>query len=508
MTPTHRLLARQLRKHFGDAAPTDARMEAFLLAVQSAYEQFDADRHLLDRAMKLSSDELSSAVESLRQQNSLEHDVLEKLRSSISALGAPDLAAPGRNDLLELAAVMQQLVAERNASKAALEAAKEAAEAASRAKSEFLAVMSHEIRTPLNAVIGFASLMAETPGADHREHVSIIQRSGEHLLAIINDILDFSKIEAGHLDLAHVPVELGELCDDALSFVRPPARAKHLTLRAEGLERLPACAMGDGVRLRQILVNLLNNAVKFTAAGSVTLRTEAVPDGDRWLFRCAVVDTGIGIPAGYLPKLFRAFSQVDSSNVRQHGGTGLGLAISRRLAELMGGTLEVESTAGVGSTFTLTVPLIRCVELTDAPLAAPAASPGALRILVAEDHAHNRTLMRLGLEAAGYAPVFVEDGRAATAALARPDDFDVVFLDLQMPEVDGFGVVTALRQTVPQERPPYLIALTASVQPEDRARVLAAGMHEFIAKPAPIAELRAALERARAWISSRAPSRP
>ncbi len=503
MTPSHRLLARQLRKHFGDAAPADARMETFLAAVQSAYEQFDADRQLLDRAMKLSSDELSAAVESLRQQNALERDVLEKLRSSIRALGAPDLAAHGSADLLELAAVMQQLVAERNASKAALEAAKEAAESSSRAKSEFLAVMSHEIRTPLNAVIGFASLMAETPEADHREHVAIIQRSGEHLLAIINDILDFSKIEAGHLELADAPVELAELCEDALCFVRQPARAKRLALQAEGLERLPAAVMGDAARLRQILVNLLNNAVKFTAAGSVTLRTEATLADDRWLFRGLVVDTGIGIPADHLPKLFRAFSQVDSSNVRQHGGTGLGLAISRRLAELMGGTLDVESAVGIGSTFTLTVPLGRVADLPDAPPPVVRATPGTLRILVAEDHAHNRTLMRFGLEAAGYAPVFVEDGRAATAALARPEDFDVVFLDLQMPEIDGFGVVAALRKNVPLERPPYLIALTASVRPEDRDRVLAAGMHEFIAKPAPLAEIRAALERARVWLAAR-----
>ncbi len=506
MTPSHRLLARQMRKHFGDAPPDDPRLEAFLRAVESAYEQSDADRQLLDRAMKLSSDELSAAVESLRHQNALEHDVLEKLRSSIRALGAPDLAAAhGSNDVLELAAVMQQLVAERNASKAALEAAKEAAESSSRAKSEFLAVMSHEIRTPLNAVIGFASLMADAPEADHREHIDIIRRSGEHLLALINDILDFSKIEAGHLELAAAPFDLPQLCRDALDFVRQPAAAKQLALVSDGIEVLPARIVSDAARLRQVLTNLLSNAVKFTAAGRVILRVATTPRGAGWLLRCEVVDTGIGISAEHLPRLFRAFSQVDSSNVRQHGGTGLGLAISRRLAELMGGTLEVESTLGAGSRFILELPVGRVADAAPAaPAAAVTAAAGVLRILVVEDNENNRRLMRLGLEASGYAPVFAHDGRAALAALARPDDFDVVFMDLQMPEVDGFGVVAELRQTVPLLRPPYVIALTASVRPEDRDRVLAAGMHEFIAKPAPISEIRAALVRARDWLAARA----
>ncbi|MBX3738307.1 MAG: response regulator [Candidatus Didemnitutus sp.] len=506
MTPTHRLLARQLRKHFGDTPPDDPRMEAFLRAIESTYEQSDADRHLLDHAMKLSSDELGAALESLRQQNACEHDIIVKLRAAIHALGDQDLPRDtATDDPLELAAVMQQLVAERNANKAALEAAKEAAESSSRAKSEFLAVMSHEIRTPLNAVIGFASLMADAPDADHREPIDIIRRSGEHLLALINDILDFSKIEAGHLELASAPFDLPQLCRDALDFVRPPAAAKHLTLVSDGIELLPARIVSDAGRLRQILTNLLSNAVKFTPAGRVTLRVAATPRDAGWLLRCEVIDTGIGIGAEHLPRLFRAFSQVDSSNVRQHGGTGLGLAISRRLAELMGGSLEVESTLGAGSRFTLALPVGRVTETAPAvPIPATTAAAGVLRILVVEDNENNRRLMRLGLEASGYAPHFAVDGRAALVALARPDDFDVVFMDLQMPDVDGFGVVAELRKTVPLSRPPYLIALTASVRPEDRDRVLAAGMHEFIAKPAPIAEIRAALVRARDWLAARA----
>jgi signal transduction histidine kinase/ActR/RegA family two-component response regulator len=510
MTPSHRLLARQIRKHFPAGIPDVPEMKDFLAAVEVAYEHFDADRTLLDRAMKLSSDELSAALSDVQRQHQLEREVLEKLRASVRALqtdgGGPAPDASGGQDLAHLASVIERLVAERNESKRALIAAKEAAESSSRAKSEFLAVMSHEIRTPLNSVIGFASIMAENPRQDHSANLAIIRSSAEHLLALLNDILDFSKIEASRLELERRPVDLRRLAEGVLEFARVDAEKKRIRLTCENLHTLPPLVIGDASRLRQILVNLLSNAVKFTNQGGVTLRADAVREGNLWNLSVSVSDTGIGIAAESMPRLFQAFSQVDSSNIRQHGGTGLGLAISRRLAEMMGGSLEVVSTLGRGSTFTFRLRAEAAVAPPVVPLyKAPGSTPPTappLRILVVEDNENNRRFMRMLLEGEGHRCTFAVDGREALRALAHPRDFDLVLLDIQMPEVDGFDVLTAFRRDVPLNQPPYIIALSANVRPEDQRNAVAAGAHEFIGKPVPLATVRAAITRTRAWLET------
>jgi signal transduction histidine kinase len=506
MTPRHRLLARQLRKHFPAGLPDSPELESFLRAVEVAYEHFDADRILLDRAMKLSSDELNAALRDVQNQHQRESTVLEKLRASVRALqtqGPPEAEVATADDLAHLAAVIERLVAERNDSKKALIAAKEAAESNSRAKSEFLAVMSHEIRTPLNSVIGFASIMAENPRQDHAASVAIIRSSAEHLLTLLNDILDFSKIEASRLELERRPFDPRQLAQSVLEFARAEANRKNLQLTADGLASLPTTVTGDAGRLRQVLVNLLSNAVKFTSRGSVVLRAMAARDGDNWLLRFDVTDTGIGIPTDAMPRLFQAFSQVDSSNIRQHGGTGLGLAISRRLAEMMGGSLDVVSAAGTGSTFTFRV----SVGHHD-PRPAPAVPPtldrtdaAPLRILVVEDNENNQRFMRLLLDADGHQCTLAADGHEALRLLAHPGDFDLVLLDIQMPELDGFDVLHAFRREVALNQPPYVIALSANVRPEDQRNAVAAGAHEFIGKPFPLLTLRTAITRTRHWLA-------
>ncbi|MFL7903882.1 ATP-binding protein [Azospirillum argentinense] len=390
-----------------------------------------------------------------------------------------------------------------------VEEARRRAEEASRAKGDFLANMSHEIRTPMNAILGLSHLALRAgPPPRQRGYLTRIRASATALLGIINDILDVSKIEAGMLTLERVPFDLSAVLDMVAGTAALSAEEKGLALRLEVAPDVPTALLGDPLRLGQVLLNLVNNAVKFTESGSVVLGVSAAPrgaeDGETEL-RFAVRDTGIGMTAEQVARLFQPFAQADSSTTRRYGGTGLGLAISRRLAVMMGGGIAVDSAPGLGSTFRFTV-TVGVQDGAETALPAALADPGlaglrvdeplrGLRVLVADDNAVNRLVARELLEDAGLAVTAVgSGGEAVRLALEPGAGYAALLTDVQMPDMDGFAVARAIRCQCGPDRLP-IIAMTAHALEEERRRCLDAGMDDHIAKPVEPHRLVAVLNR-------------
>jgi PAS domain S-box-containing protein len=574
----HRLLERQLRGFLKPGEPVPPELQKFLSSVDTAYEQADSDRALVDRSMEIASQELNDRNQRLETINAevtaAEHRLRATLESTADGILVVDdkgkvtnwnakflemWRIPGtlvdqRSDDKLIEYVLAQLkdptafiakvhelygnpdagsldtlefsdgrvferysqpqrigniyagrvwsfrdITERRRAAEALERSKEAAEAANRAKSAFLANMSHEIRTPMTAILGFSDLLSDpqATAADRQEWVDTIRRNGTHLNSIINDILDISKIEAGQMSVELIPCSLPQLIDEFMEIMQERAAAKNLTLAVEKRDGVPEVLYTDPTRFRQIMINLVNNAIKFTEKGGVKIVFRMSEENSSFfegqsLF-IDVIDTGIGLSAQQCAQLFQPFMQADNSTTRKFGGTGLGLAISKRLAQILGGDITLTSAPGIGSTFTISV----CVKKSCSGAVAKPVQPQLIppiktgeaalknvRILVAEDGLDNRKLIHFHLTRAGATLTMVENGseacNTARVAMESGKPFDVILMDMQMPMMDGYEATAYLRRTG-YTHP--IIALTAHVMSGDREKCLAAGCDDFLGKP-------------------------
>lgn len=379
------------------------------------------------------------------------------------------------------------------------------AEVASAAKSDFLAVVSHEIRTPMNAVMAAATLLDRSRlRPEQREQVGMLKDAGEVLVGLLNDVLDFSKIEAGKMQIEPTTTDVRDKLKGLKSLWEPRADANGVAIRLILSPDFPSGLCIDALRLQQILFNLLSNAVKFTQQGEVTVQADWMADGST--LRIRVSDTGCGIPADRLPLIFNSFEQLDAGVTRRYGGTGLGLAISKRLAELMGGALAVDSHVGVGTTFELTLPSEAVAAVDEMEEQAEAeADLSNLSILAVDDHPVNRKIVAMLLEPFGCRLSFAEDG-AEAVALARDVPFDIILMDMQMPVMDGISATRAIRVEGANRQTP-VIALTANALDVHRQAWLAVDVDNFLTKPIDPAALVSTLERAsRAVAAPRPPA--
>jgi signal transduction histidine kinase/DNA-binding response OmpR family regulator len=428
------------------------------------------------RAVKESSDELGQLI-----------DVFNEMLTQIQIR---DAGLKSHQDHLE--EQVTQRTEQLQKMNTELTGAKDRAEAASRAKSNFLANMSHEIRTPMTAIVGYSDLMLEPEQtlSDRQDCLQIIRRNGRHLMALINDILDISKIEAEKMTVERIPCDLPNLVIDVASLMRPKTVDKGLDFTVNFEGSIPQTILTDALRLKQILVNLLGNAIKFTHKGRIELRVGCKPKEGGSEIHFHLSDTGIGMTPEQVQRLFQPFNQADDSMTRKYGGTGLGLTISKRLAKLLGGDITIQTLHNVGSTFSVVIEggsldgVMMRTDVTEAILAVvPAPREEAIRlqgrILLAEDGLDNQRLISLHLRKAGAEVTIADNGRIAVD-LTRSQTFDLIIMDMQMPELDGYGAASELRRrgfTLP------IIALTAHAMAEDRARCIGAGCTDYLTKP-------------------------
>ena len=437
--------------------------------------------------------EMSDAVTAIQAGN---------YQATLPEVGGGELATLARH-INNLANGLNNAAQEQQQAMTLLIKAREESDLANRAKSDFLAMMSHELRTPMNGVLGMLQLLDTTEmNEEQHEYAALAMESTEHLLKVINDILDFSRIERGALELELISFNLPALLKAAQQAFQHSAQQRGLQLRLQLDDGLPAPQVqGDPTRLRQILVNLIGNALKFTERGEVRIEAhwQALDNQVLW-FTCKVHDTGIGISAERLETMFDAFQQADNSISRRYGGTGLGLPIARTLAECMGGTLKAQSEPGRGSCFTLEIPLPFSAQQPQLPVHDAASAPAAQAsrsVLLVEDNAVNQTVIEAMLRSLGYQVELVGDGAQAVTAV-RERQFAAVLMDCRLPVMDGYEATRRIRDLGSAGRLP-IIALTANALQGDREACLQAGMNDYLAKPFKRMELQDVLDR---WLSA------
>ena len=411
---------------------------------------------------------------------------LDRIDESLALQFSDFSPTDGTLDMLLAAEMRSGLLAEARALAEALQEQTKTAERANSAKSAFLATMSHEIRTPMNGVLGLAAILSDTElTAGQREMLDVMIASGHLLMDILNDVLDLSKIEAGQIELEATPFDVTELAHGVQGLFGPVARDKGLALEMR-VDAPEPWRLGDPVRIRQVLVNLVSNAIKFTDSGEVRVELTVRDGGDGPMLRMVVRDTGIGMSSEAIGRLFRPFVQADSSTTRRFGGTGLGLAIARLLCELMEGDIRVESRLGRGSVFTVALPVGPAAPPEAAPVCAPALRPelGAPHVLMVEDNATNQFVLSLFLQKLGMTYDIAQHGAEALIAW-EARSYDVVLMDIEMPVLDGFEATRELRRREQAQGRPYtpIIALSADAMLENRDTARLVGMDEFITKP-------------------------
>ncbi len=483
----HSLLNRQLRRFFGSVEAVPADLMPFIHAVNEGYNQFDKDRKLSDHVLETSSMELTESNRQLRQQNQRNQEILDYLRNTVTLLHSAENHPSGEQDLLGLAQDIEQLVQRRHETELALREAKESADSANRAKSDFLANMSHEIRTPLNAVVGMTSILLDSNlNAEQQDYVETIRHSSDALLDIINDILDFSKIEAGKMEIELIPCDLRSCVEQVVDMFSSRAVESNLDLGMYVQPQVPHWVATDPTRLRQVLVNLVGNALKFTEKGGVGIFVQGIPRENKWEIRFSIEDTGIGIPQNRVNQLFQAFSQVDASTTRKYGGTGLGLAITSRLVALLGGTIEVQSVLGKGSTFSFSIvveesaaadlPLPRVIDLS---------SQAGTEVLVVDDIAINRRILQKQLNSWGFKVTLTDGPLEALEKIKTGHRYGLILLDFNMPVMNGAEL--ALEMTKILTTLPPTILLSSRGKQTDQAGPL---ILRRLTKPVKPTELR------------------
>jgi len=492
-TPRHPLFARQARKLLSGDQVTDALWQAFLEAVNQSYLHYDENRLLVERAMRLASEEISEANQRLREETIRQRYLISAIKKAITEFRpAANLTAEG--DLFRIAEILQEAVDERKLIEQELVEAREVALASLRARQTFLANVSHEVRTPIHAISGLADLLLETDLSEgQRNYLNALRSSAEGLTRIINDILDISKVESGRFTLEEIAFPLRDLLQTLVQTLAPKAHEKGIKLHLEIEEGIPEWAFGDPTRVRQILLNIVGNAIKFTESGHVIVRLMLVEtNADTVRIAYEVEDTGIGIDSGRLERIFEQFTQEDESVTRRFGGTGLGLSISRTLTELLGGSIEVWSEKGKGSMFRVVLPF----RMTDKPM--PLNPPSAamdfsgLHILVVDDNELNRLLAASILSRWNVRTDSARDGSEAWELL-KASKYDCILLDIQMPVLDGLELVRMIRNEVSQTLP--VLAVSAHASDEERERSLEAGMTDYLPKPFQADELAALLRK-------------